>query len=882
MEDPSQSMIFKILNGPQNGVEVALEDGEYSIGSSREDDLQITDVALGGQHGRLRISDGRISISAGNGAITTSTGLSLSAGETGWHDIDQLDVVSLGTTRIAIGKASANWAGLLASSSVDLSGEKPVRAERWPTVTPSIFLRYGLPSVVVLVLAAFVTIGLSSPQSSISGLIKRNGGSDVEVVRGAIAKLPFGQQVKVNEEVDGSIFASGYVDSLVQRRAVNEAVAATGVQVRMRLWAREVVRNEVASLIDVKQLPLTFDMTKDGQIVLKGRELDKTKVDELSALISQQVVGVAGVKSEVETAETVLTNVREIARRAKVGEGVLFRLAPLDGGGQLIEATGAIRNDQIDAWLGFLKSYATSIADIMALRSYVGIEGQTIVVNNAAPAAPGDKTKPGSPAAVPIILASDKAGAGAVGRHVPLDMFLNNQTSYEKLLNAVAPTSKPATAPETAKAPPPVDGKADSPDQAVAAGDEKPVDGTPAATESKAPATPAKAKTPDVSLMQALGVGAVPDLLGGDDDAAIVTPPLVVKPPAIQVASAAGQPAPATQAGAPATSSQKLSDDGRVVSPSSQAQTADGGNAQTAEREVAAADGPINPVNAPDASQPFVPADAASAPKVRTNPTPETAEAAPSGRKRPSGDEKAASPPEDVALSAQSQDQQRAVRQLRDATTAILELSKTSRLEQMLGPERGKDVQSALDRISGDVKDVAALQPLAADPLIRQSFEACWPGSNVTPSILPTLIFWLDLLSVSNKVSIDDLFIDNYGLLLEAGLSPDRVRDCLLRQGDPVMAKLAGSSIYLEEVARNPDFIQFLLRTSPKFNLALAGANTIGARYIQLENGDTLMEGAAPSLESRIASIGDLGVLVRVPKGYVAEVYPKSMPWMIR
>ncbi len=40
----------------------------------------------------------------------------------------------------------------------------------------------------------------------------------------------------------------------------------------MRLWARDVVRNEVASLIEVRQLPLTFDMTEDGQIVLKGRD----------------------------------------------------------------------------------------------------------------------------------------------------------------------------------------------------------------------------------------------------------------------------------------------------------------------------------------------------------------------------------------------------------------------------------------------------------------------------------------------------------------------------------------------------------------------------------------------------------------------------------
>ncbi len=162
----------------------------------------------------------------------------------------------------------------------------------------------------------------------------------------------------------------------------------------------------------------------------------------------------SGVRSEVETADTVLANVRELARRAKVGEGVLFRLAPLDNGDQLIEANGAIRNDQIDAWLGFLKSYAATVADYMALRSYVGIEGQTVIVNNANPAVPGSAetadAKDKAPAAVPIILASEKMTPVTVGRRVPLDMFLNNQTSYQKLLDAVAPSTAKADADKAA------------------------------------------------------------------------------------------------------------------------------------------------------------------------------------------------------------------------------------------------------------------------------------------------------------------------------------------------------------------------------------------------------------------------------------------------
>jgi hypothetical protein len=869
MEDPSQSMIFKILNGPQNGVEVALEAGEYSIGSDREDDLQITDVALSAKHGRLRIADGRISISADSGAISTSTGLVLNAGEAGWHDIDQLDVVTLGATRFAVGKASANWAGLLASNTANAPAEKAVRTEGRALLHSGRLVRFGLPALALIILAGFLTIALSSPQSSISSLIKRNSVSDVELVRTAIAKLPFGAQVKVREEVDGSIFASGYVDSLVQRRAVNDAVAGTGVQVRMRLWARDVVRNEVASLIDVRRLPLTFDLTPDGHIVLKGRELDKAKVDELSALISQQVVGVSGVRSEVVTAENVLENVRELARRAKVGEGVLFRLASLDNGGQLIEATGAIRNDQIDAWLGFLKSYASTVADFMALRSYVGIEGQTVIVNNTTPAVPGSTdavaAKDKTADAVPLILASEKTAPDAFGRRVPLDMFLNNQTSYEKLLDAVAPASsetetlkkerKTADPAKLDAATPPAkdkqstDTNTTSVDTSVDAGLKAEItpEGTPdSVLETPVDATPTATRPSDSSLMQLLGVSATADLVTGDEETAIAVPQIVTRP----VATKDVEDRPKADPSSPETAEDSASPDA-VSEPE-----------KTAVTEDTSADVEKTAATTVDASE---------------------TDRRPSDTSSDSLASKVVTPPIlDVAQSMQSDEGQKAARQLQDATTAILKLNKSAKLNDLLGTERGKDVQKALDRISRTVKQAATLRPLIAERARPQEAGACWEGSNITPDVLPTLIFWLDLLSISEKVSIDDLFIDNYGLLLEAGLSPDRVRDCLLRQPDPALAKLATSSIYLEEVGRNPDFIRFLLRSAPSYSLALAGANTTGARYIQLDNGDTLTEGEAPSLDSRIASIGDLGVLVRVPNGYKAEVYPKSMPWMIR
>ncbi|MFM2280383.1 MAG: hypothetical protein RLZZ444_2614, partial [Pseudomonadota bacterium] len=504
--------------------------------------------------------------------------------------------------------------------------------------------------------------------------------------------------------------------------------------------------------------------------------------------------------------------------------------------------------------------------------------GQTVIVNKSDPAVPGAAdvvtTKDNVPAAVPLILASEKAAPGTVGRRVPLDMFLNNQTSYEKLLDAVAPskskTDADKTSPVKADASKADPAKPDSARKTTADKQNNPDDvATDPAADQAADAdkvlTDDRSKPinpSDTSLMQALGVTPAVDNLPADDERA------KDEPESARLPDTTSNAADTTRN--PKDTIKNITDttENPVDKASDAADAANVAVVKTQEDQSL-------PVAADDTPRSDVPAT--------TENTQETVEPVRDRANKTVATNKAVTPAVlDVAQLNQTKEAEKAVRQLRDATTAILKLNKSTRLNDLLGPERGKDVQQALDRISVNVKQQAAIRPLIAEKTGPQNASACWQGSNITPDVLPTLIFWLDLLSISENVSINDLFIDNYGLLLEAGLSPDRVRDCLLRQKDPEIAKLAESSIYLEEVGRNPDFIRFLLRSSPTYNMALAGASTNGARYIQLDNGDKLTEGAAPSLNSRIASIGELGVLVKVPNGYVAEVYPKSMPWMIR
>ncbi len=60
----------------------------------------------------------------------------------------------------------------------------------------------------------------------------------------------------------------------------------------------------------------------------------------------------------------------------------------------------------------------------------------------------------------------------------------------------------------------------------------------------------------------------------------------------------------------------------------------------------------------------------------------------------------------------------------------------------------------------------------------------CWPGSRVKASNVTAAIFWLDLLSVSDSVSLVSFDAELQPLLLQAALDPKRVAACAAEEPD--------------------------------------------------------------------------------------------------
>jgi hypothetical protein len=167
---------------------------------------------------------------------------------------------------------------------------------------------------------------------------------------------------------------------------------------------------------------------------------------------------------------------------------------------------------------------------------------------------------------------------------------------------------------------------------------------------------------------------------------------------------------------------------------------------------------------------------------------------------------------------------------------------------------------------------------------VRSSVELtgrCWDGAHITVENLPTVLLWMDILSISSNLDISQVRPDSRLLFMEAALNPERIRQCLRRIGNEYGGALLRNSDFLREMSRNDLFAAFLLRNVQSYPLDLAGVSLEGERYAQLIDGRKIGEGAAPAVDSRLMVIGDLGLLIRVSDGYRVNLYRDDIGWLI-
>lgn len=856
----SDRIILKILSGTQAGAEVALEPGDYTLGAGPDDDIQLVDISLTPGHAKLRISATKVEILGGNGSLVSATGMPFPANGETWSELEPLEIVTAGTTRFALGPVHANWTTLSEAAIATLArpkaDDKPASGWRGGVRQVHRYANFGIMAVLVLILIAVVY-----QQWNIGALVPRSAGpGSVAALKNALSALPFANAVTVREDVDGTIYATGLVETAVDRRAVAAAAEKLSIPLRLRLNVRQTMRTEIESMIASMKLPVVADLAPDGVLRLEGLILKDDVARQFVERLKTDVSGIGQIENHIRTAKTLIGEIEKLAKKAQIDGYVVFRLD-----NQSVEVNGILPVEKIDAWVGFIQAYSKNFAKDIALRSYVQLQAGGNEAVQPLTGGPAIAIGPQERNSTDITLDMDRIRRGL---YELSDLFVGLKRKQPAGPDPAAATStppapeaKPAVRDAVAETPSRDDWQLGGPSQPMRDANAKPTGETaPGAlfgTTAYAGETP---KSGD-RLPAGLGLNGVnpgaPSVPASPAGATAGVPPLNRQTATPSAVPAAGNPSLSAQPSAAGTVTPGAAASTAIEKPALLDQlpvsTADNSSKQIALAEPDKGIGAAPPRDVqPDSRQP--PASASSG-KARVQPV-------------------AATPTAPSALT--------------DAANKLINrwLSGLTGKAELPAP-----IQATLDRIAETRATIAPREtsepearprylPLIATDLPGSAArEACWAGSRLTSGNLPTALFWLDVLSQTQQLSLKTFTLEEQRFLLEAASNPRRVRQCMAEKGGDT--KIALTSLYLNEANQNPDFIRFVVRDLATTDIDIAGINLSQDRFLQTRDGVKHREGTTLDISRRILAVGELAAIIRTNEGFSVIPYGGEVNWVL-
>jgi len=376
----TKSVILKILNGVQAGVDVSLVDGTYILGSADDADIQILDVSLSPHHAKLTVDHARVSLQALAEPVQLRSGATLSPHGKA-HELRPLDMVTMGMTLFAVAPLGADWAFLGTAAAQPVQRRRllyqPVNIETlWDEHRKALF---GAA-------AGLLFLGFWVVPHSLTFLTTLGGSlapAQEEALSKAIQSLEFTNHLTIRKSRDGTLHVDGAVNTLNERQATLTAVNQTGIPVATHILVLDTLREELAAAISKQAPDAVFSMAADGAIAIGGTMPDEKSVTDLLQLVKDTVGDAVPVRSSLKTYEDLLAEVIALGRKAQLSRTLHLKLD-----GTMIEADGSVPPAQLDAWAGFLQSYARQFAPILPLRSLVRQQKPDGTVDDTPPLEP--------------------------------------------------------------------------------------------------------------------------------------------------------------------------------------------------------------------------------------------------------------------------------------------------------------------------------------------------------------------------------------------------------------------------------------------------------------------------------------------------------------
>lgn len=338
----NEKYLLKILSGPHQGAEVALDEGDLIIGSALDSDLILSDTLVAPHHLKVVVTDTGVSIVPLESPVYFD---GQEIAKDAYFAVEPFKFISLGTTHFVIGPIEGEWPALSAADIPNLTkmekeetqetfgeGEIPgieettdrsieaiedqkakqleQKKRNWIIIGSSI----AFLIIIIIATVVFVSSGKEKPlpidlKKSINEVINSKG---------------LGKNLTV-EENNGNYIIKGWVNDYEQRDELEEALHKISPEVVIDIRAGTEAIANVKDLLSGLGASFTFvEGIEPGKVRVYGYHGDDLAWESIKSDIARDIPGLKLLKDEVMTPKKLYATIAKIIDEDKVGDMVQY------------------------------------------------------------------------------------------------------------------------------------------------------------------------------------------------------------------------------------------------------------------------------------------------------------------------------------------------------------------------------------------------------------------------------------------------------------------------------------------------------------------------------------------------------------------------------
>ncbi len=397
-------MILRILNPPHAGAQAEIGTEPLTIGSGADCDLILSDPLLQPAHCKIRLAGEGIEVELTGGAAhldgepVEKSPFTVRAGQ----------VLSIGSTHIAFGKAGEVWPEVSIPTLKTLGGSAPVAAEASavadlkktvppdPSVEAKALLarrlKFGslgiVGMLVILVVAMF--FHRAEQQRAMTSMARTPGGPSVfgtdfyKTNNDNLASEKVAE--KIRQEISGSTASiyerSGravlrvYVRTRGQANEAQKIVNSSPVPVFSEIISLEEVENSAQMMAAMKGFNLDVTFAKDGSAYWNGYLPEENDWRVVREKLEIDLPYIKENINNITFAPQIEKRARELLAKANVKGNLVFTPGPKE-----IAISGSIPENQAEEWIQVLKALKEEFGTMLSFVDNIST-GKAVVVSN--------------------------------------------------------------------------------------------------------------------------------------------------------------------------------------------------------------------------------------------------------------------------------------------------------------------------------------------------------------------------------------------------------------------------------------------------------------------------------------------------------------------